>query len=203
MPDQLYRCSWIQGEDISRCPSWKPKAFVGGNHPSAHLSCHSGQPGTQCMAWHSSALDRCITCALIYLASLHFATSSFLLVCVSILQDGNHHGRFLWSERRYRSWSFGYVNPYVRLCVRGNTKRSLLTHLRYRLAVGHGIDEETQEPYFLVKNSWGAKWGDKGFVKFSRNSKNQFGMCSILVSPSLGPCGRVKSCDSTHCVQFI
>lgn len=48
------------------------------------------------------------------------------------------------------------------------------------LAVGHGIDEETQEPYFLVKNSWGAKWGDKGYVKMSRNSKNKFGMCAIL-----------------------
>ena len=30
------------------------------------------------------------------------------------------------------------------------------------VAVGHGIDPETQEPYFLVKNSWGEKWGDKG-----------------------------------------
>lgn len=48
------------------------------------------------------------------------------------------------------------------------------------LAVGHGIDQESQEPYFLVKNSWGAKWGDKGYVKMSRNSKNDFGMCAIL-----------------------
>jgi Papain family cysteine protease len=52
-------------------------------------------------------------------------------------------------------------------------------------AVGHGVDQETQEPYFLVKNSWGPKWGDKGFVRMSRNSKNPFGMCAILVSPSL------------------
>jgi len=48
------------------------------------------------------------------------------------------------------------------------------------LAVGHGVDQETQEPYFLVKNSWGEKWGDKGFVKMSRKSKNQFGICAIL-----------------------
>jgi len=48
------------------------------------------------------------------------------------------------------------------------------------LAVGYGVDEETQEPYFMVKNSWGAKWGDKGYVRFSRNSKNAFGMCAIL-----------------------
>lgn len=48
------------------------------------------------------------------------------------------------------------------------------------VAVGYGNDEETQEPYFLVKNSWGAKWGLDGYVKFSRNSKNDFGMCAIL-----------------------
>lgn len=48
------------------------------------------------------------------------------------------------------------------------------------LAVGYGVDEETQEPYFLVKNSWGAKWGSDGYVKFSQNSKNEFGMCAIL-----------------------
>ena len=30
------------------------------------------------------------------------------------------------------------------------------------LAVGYGTDLETQEPYFLVKNSWGETWGDNG-----------------------------------------
>uniref|UniRef100_A0A7S3LBV1 Uncharacterized protein n=2 Tax=Amphora coffeiformis TaxID=265554 RepID=A0A7S3LBV1_9STRA len=44
------------------------------------------------------------------------------------------------------------------------------------LAVGYGTDLETQEPYFLVKNSWGATWGEDGYVKLGRNSKNQWGM---------------------------
>ncbi|CAB9499922.1 Senescence-specific cysteine protease SAG39 [Seminavis robusta] len=48
------------------------------------------------------------------------------------------------------------------------------------LAVGYGTDPETQEPFFIVKNSWGAKWGDKGYVRMSRNSKNKYGMCAIL-----------------------
>lgn len=48
------------------------------------------------------------------------------------------------------------------------------------LAVGYGTDLETQEPYFLVKNSWGDKWGDNGFVKIGRRSDNQYGKCSIL-----------------------
>mmetsp|Transcript_6171 Transcript_6171/g.15491 ORF Transcript_6171/g.15491 Transcript_6171/m.15491 type:complete len:408 (+) Transcript_6171:160-1383(+) len=48
------------------------------------------------------------------------------------------------------------------------------------LAVGYGTDQETQEPYWLVKNSWGATWGENGYIKMSRKSKNEFGMCAIL-----------------------
>ncbi|GKY99460.1 hypothetical protein MPSEU_000900500 [Mayamaea pseudoterrestris] len=48
------------------------------------------------------------------------------------------------------------------------------------LAVGYGTDLDTQEPYFLVKNSWGDTWGDGGYVKIGRKTTNQFGICSIL-----------------------
>ena len=48
------------------------------------------------------------------------------------------------------------------------------------LAVGYGTDLKTQAPYFLVKNSWGPTWGDEGYVKLGRKTKNQFGICAIL-----------------------
>jgi Papain family cysteine protease len=48
------------------------------------------------------------------------------------------------------------------------------------LAVGYGTDLDTQEPYILVKNSWGESWGDAGYIKIGRNNKNKFGICSIL-----------------------
>jgi Papain family cysteine protease len=48
------------------------------------------------------------------------------------------------------------------------------------LAVGYGTDLDTQEPYFLVKNSWGPTWGDAGYVKLGRKTKNQYGICAIL-----------------------
>jgi len=48
------------------------------------------------------------------------------------------------------------------------------------LAVGYATDLETQTPYWLVKNSWGPTWGDTGYLKMSRNSTNEFGMCAIL-----------------------
>lgn len=48
------------------------------------------------------------------------------------------------------------------------------------LAVGYGTDLETQEPYFLIKNSWGDTWGMDGYIKLGRRSKNQYGMCAVL-----------------------
>lgn len=52
------------------------------------------------------------------------------------------------------------------------------------LVVGYGKDKDSGLPYWLVKNSWGETWGDKGFVKLSRKSENRYGTCAILRLPS-------------------
>ena len=46
------------------------------------------------------------------------------------------------------------------------------------LAVGYDTDEETGQEYFLVKNSYGANWGEKGYVKIGVNN-----LCGILERP--------------------
>ena len=45
------------------------------------------------------------------------------------------------------------------------------------LAVGYGANDKGQN-YYIVKNSWGSDWGDKGFIYFIRTGDG-YGTCGI------------------------
>lgn len=50
------------------------------------------------------------------------------------------------------------------------------------LVVGYGVEADGKE-YWLVKNSYGPKWGIGGYIKMAKNQKNHCGIASYASYP--------------------
>ncbi|GAV62544.1 Peptidase_C1 domain-containing protein/Inhibitor_I29 domain-containing protein, partial [Cephalotus follicularis] len=58
------------------------------------------------------------------------------------------------------------------------------TELDHGVAVvGYGATLDGTK-YWIVKNSWGAEWGEKGYIRMKRGISDKAGLCGIAMEPS-------------------
>ncbi|KAF7089134.1 hypothetical protein CFC21_092171 [Triticum aestivum] len=50
-------------------------------------------------------------------------------------------------------------------------------------AVGYGIAGDGTK-YWVMKNSWGASWGENGFIRMERDVADEQGLCGLAMQPS-------------------
>jgi C1A family cysteine protease len=52
--------------------------------------------------------------------------------------------------------------------------------------VGWGHDDATNLDYFIMRNSWGTKWGDQGYMKIAVTN-TELGICGMLYRVPMQP----------------
>jgi hypothetical protein len=52
------------------------------------------------------------------------------------------------------------------------------------VAVGYGTDAASGKKFWIVRNSWGGSWGEKGYIRFPMGLNGKSGQCGIAMEPS-------------------
>ena len=57
------------------------------------------------------------------------------------------------------------------------TRRSEMDHAM--TVVGYGYDNILKTPYWIIKNSWGTKWGENGYLRLVKDAGNMCGVATM------------------------
>jgi cathepsin L len=104
---------------------------------------------------------------------------------VSIAIDASHESFQFYSAGTYYTmlnlqWLCNCQFPFLGIYFEPECSSDDLDH--GVLVVGYGKDKAGKD-YWLVKNSWSEKWGDKGYIKIARNRKNHCGVATAASYP--------------------
>ena len=105
---------------------------------------------------------------------------------VSIAIDAGHPSLQFYSHGIYREEECSEVDlNHAVLAVGENLlfSRSSYCHFTLPMSLGYGVDHETGQAYWLVKNSWSTSWGDGGYLKMARNQGNMCGVATMASFP--------------------
>ncbi|CAI5502209.1 unnamed protein product [Closterium sp. Naga37s-1] len=86
--------------------------------------------------------------------------------------------------------TFKYQDP---ACYTGNLDHAVLV-VGYLLFTNNGRPSQTAPPFWIIRNSWGLEWGDRGHMRMGIQGGD--GVCGINVLPGIYPI--VKSEASTQ-----
>uniref|UniRef100_A0A7S3CIK4 Peptidase C1A papain C-terminal domain-containing protein n=1 Tax=Strombidium rassoulzadegani TaxID=1082188 RepID=A0A7S3CIK4_9SPIT len=84
------------------------------------------------------------------------------------------------------------------------------------IGVGFGYDEETDQEYVIIKNSWGTGWGENGYIRVSSDQSHaKEGICGIFtfnyipqvqeidVSTQINKISQIKEDHKTSAAAFM